>query len=78
MAGVAEIKAVHVADLADMLARHGQLDDFENGRLTCTICSDTITLDNAGSLRFIDGKLVFACSKMSCYDEVVRIASHQM
>ena len=75
MAGVEEIKAVHVADLVSILARHGQLDDFENGRLTCTICSDAITLDNAGSLRFIDGKIVFACRKFSCYDEVVRIAS---
>ena len=77
MAGVAEIKAVHVADLADMLAGHGQLEDFENGRLACAVCSDMITLDNVGSLRFIDGKLVFACGKMSCYDEVVRIASRQ-
>ncbi len=43
--------------------------------MTCSVCSDTITLDNAGSLRFIDGKLVFACRKFSCHDEMVRIAA---
>lgn len=75
MAGTKELKAVHMADLASMLGRHGQLDDFENGRIACTVCADTITLDNVGSLRIVDGKLVFACRNISCYDEIVRIAA---
>ena len=75
MADAGEMKAVHIADLADMLGRHGQLEDFEDGRLVCSVCSDTITLDNAGSLRLIDGKVVLACRKFSCYDEMVRIAA---
>lgn len=75
MAGVKEIKAVHVADLASMLGRHGQLEDFEGGHIACAVCSDTITMDNVGSLRLVDGKLVFACHKISCYDEIVRIAA---
>ena len=75
MAPTKEIKAVHIADLADMLGRHGQLEDFEKGRMACAVCAETITLDNAGSLRLVDGKVVFACRKFSCYDELVRIAA---
>ena len=75
MAATKEIKAVHMADLAGILGRHGQLGDFEEGRIACSVCAETITRDNAGSLRFVDGKLVFACRKFSCYDELVRIAA---
>lgn len=75
MAGTVEIKAVHVADLAGMLDRHGQLEDFKAGRIACTVCSDTITMDNVGSLRLVDGKIVFACRNITCYDEIVKIAA---
>ena len=75
MAPTIEIKAVHIADLAGILDRHGQLEDFEEGRIACAVCAETITRDNAGSIRFVDGKLVFACHDFSCHDELVRIAA---
>lgn len=70
-----ELKAVHAADLPAMLRRHGQLEDFENGRIACAVCSDTIDMDSVGSLRIVGGRLVFACKNIACYDELVRIAA---
>ena len=70
-----EMKAVHAADLPAMLRRHGQLEDFENGRIACAVCSGTIDMGNAGSLRIVGGRLAFACRNIVCYDELVRIAA---
>ena len=67
-----EIKAVHVADLGQILDKYGQREDFEEGRMKCLVCSHTVSMDNVGSLRFVDGKIVLTCNTTSCYTEVVK------
>lgn len=67
-----EIKAVHVADLDNILKRYGQLEDFAGGNIRCQTCSDKISDTNAGSMRRVGKKLVFACNKMPCYEQMIR------
>ena len=68
-----EIKAIHVADLGKVLDRYGQREDFEGGRMRCLVCSKTVSDGNAGSMRFVGGKLAFTCNATACYTEVVKI-----
>lgn len=67
-----EFKAAHVNDLDAILQNSGILDDFNNGEIKCEICSDVITKKNIGSIRKSNDKLFFACSKASCYVEVMK------
>lgn len=66
-----EIKAIHIADLENLLKNYGQLDDFVNGQMKCPICSDKISLDNAGSAKKVNGQLVLACNKVLCYEQII-------
>ena len=67
-----EIKAIHMADLNNLLKKYGQLEDFTSGSMRCQVCNDLISRMNVGSIQFTDGKLAFACNKTSCYGQVVR------
>ena len=67
-----EIKAIHIADLEDLLKRHGQLDDFVGGRMKCPSCFDVITSENAGSMKKVSGRFVLACNKIPCYEYVIK------
>lgn len=73
MPALKEIKAVHIADLESVLARYGQDVAFKSGAMNCIVCGDTITPENAGSIKFTKGKPSLACSKLSCYHEIVKI-----
>ena len=66
-----EIKAIHITDLENFLRTYGQLEDFVSGQMKCLICSDQISLDNAGSAKKVNGKIVLACNKMRCYDQII-------
>ena len=67
-----EIKAVHIADLENLLKKYGQLLDFKNGNIKCHICLNVISPSNAGSLKLVHENLVFTCNKLSCYDQIVK------
>ncbi len=72
-----EIKAVHVADLEDLLERYDQLQDFRGGgAIKCMVCSDGITTDNIGSLKMIQKKFRFACDKPSCHAQLIKETYH--
>lgn len=66
-----EIQAVHVAELKGVLARYGTLQDFTDGKVKCQICSDTVTLKNAGSIMRIGENLTMTCNKTSCYLKII-------
>lgn len=66
-----EIKAVHIADLENLLSKYSQLEDFKNGEMKCQICSDTVSFKNVGSVKLQNSSLVFSCSKISCYNQVI-------
>ena len=67
-----EIKAVHVADLARLLQKYEQLENFKNGNVKCHICSGSISLANVGSMKRVNKKFVFTCNKIHCYDQLVK------
>lgn len=67
-----EVKAVHVADLDNLLKTYGQLQDFVDGNLKCQICSDVVTLANVGSIKRADNKLALICNKTSCYSKIIK------
>ena len=65
------IPAIHANDLVGVLQKYNLLHDIQNGRSRCTECSKILTLDNLGSMRRRDGKLVFTCNDILCYYNVV-------
>jgi len=61
-----EIQAIYGEDLPKLLTDLGLKEDFDNGRIKCDFCGETITLDNFFSI-FSDGERIkFACNKENC------------
>ncbi|MBM2819864.1 MAG: hypothetical protein HW410_1546 [Nitrosarchaeum sp.] len=67
-----EIKAVHMTDLADLLKKFDQLEDFTNGNIKCEICSDILINTNIGSLKLKNERLIFSCNKPACFNKMVK------
>lgn len=67
-----EIKAVHIADLDDLLKKYDQLQDFASGKMRCQICSKEVSSLNVGSMKRVGEKLVFTCNNISCYRHMVK------
>jgi len=67
-----DFKAIHTQDLEDVLKKFHQYEDFLKGNLHCWICNDIITLQNIGSVKFIDRKLTLSCNKQVCYEQAVK------
>lgn len=65
------IPAIHANDLVGVLEKYNLLHDIQSGLCECTECSKTLTLDNLGSVRRLDGKLVFTCNNVLCYYNVI-------
>ena len=65
------IPAIHANDLVGVLQKYNLMDDIKNGLRKCTECSKKLTLDNLGSMRRLDGELVFTCNNVLCYYNVV-------
>lgn len=66
------IPAIHADDLIGVLQKYDLLDDIVAGLRKCTECSKILSLNNLGSMRRLDGKLVFTCNNVLCYYNVVR------
>ena len=73
-----EIKAVHIADLDNLLKKYDQLQDFHNGEIRCQICSNEITPKNVGSMKLTNNKFLFFCNNASCCDQIVKISNSSM
>jgi len=66
------LKAIHTYDLEDILKKFNQYEDLIEGNLHCWICNDVVTLQNIGSIKFIDSKLMLSCNKQVCYEQAVK------
>ena len=65
-----QVALVHDDDLVNLLLELEILDDLEAGRLTCTSCGTTISLDNlAGWRKKASGWLLF-CDDNDCVLEL--------
>lgn len=65
------IPAIHANDLVGVLQKYDLMGGIKNGLRKCTECSKTLTLYNLGSMRRLDGELVFTCNNVLCYYNVV-------
>ena len=65
------IPAIHADDLVAVLERYGLIDGIRDMSRRCTECSKTLTLGNLGSVRRLNGELVFTCNNILCYYNVV-------
>lgn len=66
------IKAIHSADLSELLQKFNQFDDFNNEKIQCNVCNMIITKDSIGSVQLVENKLIFTCNKSSCYNEILK------
>ena len=58
-----EIQTIYNEDLPKLLTDLGLKEDFDNSKIKCEFCGDTITLENFFSI-FSDGKKInFSCNK---------------
>ena len=71
------IKAVHIADLEPILKKYGRDGAFRSGSMKCAVCSGAVTPDNVGSIKYTEGGPTLACSKVSCYEEIVQALMEQ-
>lgn len=67
-----ELKAIHEEDLEDILKKLEQYDDFTNNKISCEVCKDVVNLQNIGSAKVKNGKLIFTCKKIPCYNQIVK------
>lgn len=63
-------KAVYEADLKILLEGLGLLKEFEEGKIRCSICGTTITIENFGALYPSDREIRICCSNFNCYMKV--------
>ena len=61
------IKAVHERDLKNFLESAGLLEAIKEGKLTCSLCGELVTIDNI--VRFVVGEDVqIICDRPGCAD----------
>jgi len=68
----AEIKAVWDADLEQLLASIGILDDVLAGKLSCAICGCQVDLGNLGTVFGQDGQVAVSCDNSRCVCTVTK------
>ena len=65
-----DIKAIHKHDLRAMLQNLDLLEDFDNQKIRCQFCNDTIQKNNFGAIYTQDKKIMFSCSKLECLNKL--------
>ena len=61
------IRAIHDADLVNVLRRLGLYEDVVEGRRRCFACGREVRLDNVGGLfKGMDGEVKFVCGDVKC------------
>jgi hypothetical protein len=65
------LRAVHDDDLEKVLDSLGVLGAFNQSRMRCAFCGDTITFDNLHSLFGDSGTVKASCSKPDCVKKLL-------
>jgi hypothetical protein len=61
------IRAIHNDEVVNFFRSIGLLSDLEDGKLSCEICSDPLTVASFQAAAKLNGKLIFCCNRPSCY-----------
>jgi len=65
-----EIEALHKHDLDDFLEKMSLASDFNNNKIHCTFCTETINKNNIGAIYTKNGEILFSCSKLECLNNL--------
>lgn len=66
-----QLNAVHESDLINLLERLGIKEKFENNRLKCKFCGDTINIENIYSVLPEAGTVNLICDKPQCITQLL-------
>lgn len=70
--GEKEIQTIYDEDLPQFLAQLGLKEEFDNSKIKCEFCGDTITMENFFGI-FSDSKEIkFCCKKEICKAKVYK------
>jgi len=61
------IRTIHDAEVADFFRSIGLLEELEQGKVSCVICSESLTIASFRAVARKEQKLIFCCSRTSCY-----------
>lgn len=67
------IEVLHEKDLPTLLGEYGKIKDFNNQKINCKFCDDTITLENIYGVYINRDNLEFLCNKDLCYNKSLLI-----
>ncbi len=60
------VRAVHDDDIENLLRDLGIFDDVLEGKLTCDVCDEQVTLAKVGAIFVRDGVVRIACTNEDC------------
>lgn len=66
------IEAIHQHDIRELLENLELLKDFDNKKIICHFCKETISEDNFSTIFPENNKILFSCSKMECLINIVK------
>jgi Ni,Fe-hydrogenase maturation factor len=66
------IYSVHDLDLEATLRELRVLEKIENKEIKCSICDQTITMENIGMLKVGEGSVEVCCQKIECFRDFTR------
>ena len=61
------IEVLHERDLKELLEELGKYEDFENNKLLCKFCKDSVSLNNIYGVFLIENGIELVCDKDLCY-----------
>ena len=68
---VFNLSAIHEKELEDLLRNLGLMDEIKAGNVLCNFCEKKITVENLQSVFPLEGKIVFCCEDIRCYQHAL-------
>lgn len=64
------VSVIHKSDMTKILKDLGLYEDVKAGELNCSLCNETISVDNIECIFMRDGKIKFCCRVNQCYEKL--------
>jgi len=63
------IEVLHEKDLKQFLEELGKYNDFENDRLLCKFCKESVSMNNIYGIFIIENDIELVCDNDMCYNK---------
>lgn len=63
------IEVLHEKDLKQLLEELGKYNDFENDRLLCKFCKESVSMNNIYGIFIIENDIELVCDNDLCYNK---------